>query len=84
MLVFALSSPCSSFRKPSTADLAVAKRCKILGLDLVVTGTTTGNTARHISSFRPKARIVAVTPLVEVARRLALVWGVESLVARAE
>ncbi len=64
-----------------TAIAEGAARCaQVLGLDLVVTGTTTGNTARHISSFRPKARIVAVTPLVEVARRMALVWGVESLV----
>jgi pyruvate kinase len=50
---------------------------------LVVTGTTTGNTARHISSFRPKARIIAITPVVGVARRMALVWGVESLVVQA-
>ncbi len=62
---------------------AAARSAEVLGLDLVVTGTTTGNTARHISSFRPKARIVAITPLVEVARRMALVWGVESLVVQA-
>ncbi|GAC1597667.1 MAG: pyruvate kinase [Candidatus Velthaea sp.] len=65
----------------SIAEAAV-RSAENLGLDLVVTGTTTGNTARHISSFRPKARIVAITPLVEVARRMALVWGVESLVVQ--
>ncbi|MBV8300038.1 MAG: pyruvate kinase [Candidatus Eremiobacteraeota bacterium] len=53
-----------------------------LGLRLVVTGTTTGNTARHISSFRPRASIVALTPLEEVARRMAVVWGVESSVVQ--
>ena len=51
-----------------------------LHLDIIVTGTSTGNTARHISSFRPRARIVAMTPIPEVARRMALVWGVEALV----
>ncbi|MFN2459328.1 MAG: pyruvate kinase [Candidatus Velthaea sp.] len=61
---------------------AAARSAETLGLDLIVTGTTTGNTARHISSFRPKARIIAITPLVDVARRLALVWGVESLVVQ--
>jgi pyruvate kinase len=67
-----------------TSIAEAAARCaEVLGLDLVVTGTTTGNTARHISSFRPKARIVAITPVAEVARRLALVWGVESLVVQA-
>lgn len=53
-----------------------------LGLRLVVTGTTTGNTARHISSLRPRAKIVALTPLEEVARRMAVVWGVESSVVQ--
>ena len=53
-----------------------------LGLRLIVTGTTTGNTARHIASFRPRARIVALTPLEDVARRMAVVWGVESSVVQ--
>jgi pyruvate kinase len=44
-----------------------------------VTGTTTGNTAHHIAAFRPQANIVALTPDVRVARRLALLWGTESL-----
>jgi pyruvate kinase len=50
-----------------------------LNLPFIVTGTTTGNAAHHISAFRPKARIIALTPVPEVARRLALLWGVESL-----
>ena len=53
-----------------------------LGLRLIVTGTTTGNTARHISAFRPRARIIALTPLETVARMMALVWGVESSVVQ--
>jgi pyruvate kinase len=50
-----------------------------LGIPFIVTGTTTGNTAHHIAAFRPKARIVALTPNPTVARKLALVWGTESL-----
>jgi pyruvate kinase len=53
-----------------------------LGLRLIAVGTTTGNTARHVSSFKPTARIVALTPLEEVARRLAVVWGVEATVVQ--
>ncbi len=45
----------------------------------IVTGTTTGNTAHQIAAFRPEARIVALTPDARVARRLALLWGTESL-----
>ncbi len=50
-----------------------------LTLAFIVTGTTTGNAAHHISAFRPKARIIALTPDPGVARRLALLWGVESI-----
>jgi len=65
----------------SIAEAAV-RSSDALGLRLVVTGTTTGNTARHISSFRPRSRIVALTPLEDVARRMAMVWGVESSVVQ--
>jgi pyruvate kinase len=50
-----------------------------LDIPYIVTGTTTGNTAHHIAAFRPRARIIALTPDPVVARRLALLWGTESL-----
>ncbi|MFN2448908.1 MAG: pyruvate kinase [Candidatus Baltobacteraceae bacterium] len=50
-----------------------------LDVQHIVTGTTTGNAAHHISAFRPRARIIALTPEAYVARRLALLWGVESI-----
>jgi pyruvate kinase len=50
-----------------------------LKIPYIVTGTTTGNTAHHIAAFRPHARIVALTPEPRVARKLALLWGTESL-----
>ncbi len=62
----------------SIAEAAV-RSADELELPYIVTGTTTGNTAHHISAFRPRARIIALTPVIEVARRLSLVWGVESL-----
>jgi pyruvate kinase len=57
-----------------------ASMAEELGLNYIVTGTTTGNTARYISSFRPHGCIIAMTSVPEVARRMALVWGVETLV----
>ncbi|HTW83105.1 MAG TPA: pyruvate kinase [Candidatus Sulfotelmatobacter sp.] len=65
----------------SIAEAAV-RSADALGLRLVVTGTTTGNTARHISSFRPQAKILALTPLEDVARKMAVVWGVDSVVVQ--
>jgi pyruvate kinase len=50
-----------------------------LKIPYIVTGTTTGNAAHHIAAFRPRARIVALTPNERVARKLALLWGVDSL-----
>lgn len=58
---------------------AATRAAEELFLPFIVTGTTTGNTAHHIAAFRPRARIVALTPNEAVARRLALLWGTESL-----
>lgn len=54
-----------------------------LNLDLhtIVTYTESGQTARLISKYRPNASILAVTPNEQVARGLALVWGVDAKVS---
>jgi pyruvate kinase len=45
----------------------------------IMTLTKTGATARNVSKFRPYTPILAVTPHVDVARQLQLVWGVRPL-----
>lgn len=68
--------------KPDVASSiaeAATRSSDELALPYIVTGTTTGNAAHHISAFRPRARIIALTPVVEVSRRLALIWGVDAL-----
>ncbi len=62
----------------SIAEAATRSSDELM-IPFIVTGTTTGNTAHHIAAFRPRARIVALTPNEGVARRLALLWGTESL-----
>jgi pyruvate kinase len=52
-----------------------------LRADAIVTATTGGFTARMVARHRPRTPVVAVTPSARVARALAVVWGVESLVA---
>ena len=61
---------------------AAASSAERLNLKLIVTGTTTGNTARYISSFRPRAKIIGMTPLPAVARQMAMIWGVESVLVQ--
>jgi len=45
----------------------------------ILTATASGFTARKIAKLRPKSIIVAGTPHEAVRRKLALVWGVESV-----
>lgn len=42
----------------------------------IITFTTTGQTAKMVSKFRPQCQIIATTENEDVLRRLALVWGV--------
>lgn len=51
-----------------------------LNASAIVCLTTSGRTASIISSFRPKARIIAVTHIMPTLNRLELVWGIQGLV----
>lgn len=50
-----------------------------LNASAIVCLTTSGRTAAIISSFRPKARIIAVTHILPTLNRLELVWGIQGL-----
>ncbi|MBK4730688.1 pyruvate kinase [Oxynema sp. CENA135] len=64
---------------PNAISQAVAKIAKQLDAAAIMTLTKTGSTARNVSKFRPQTPILAVTPHVDVARQLQLVWGVKPL-----
>lgn len=53
-----------------------------LDASAIVCLTTSGRTASIISSFRPKARIIAVTHILPTLNRLELVWGIQTLTIR--
>lgn len=52
---------------------------KDLGVNAILTATSSGYTARSVSKYRPDAWIIAATPSRDVMRKLALVWGVYSV-----
>ena len=47
-----------------------------LGAAAIITPTESGQTARMVSKYRPRAPIIAVTPGYAVAAQLKLIWGV--------
>lgn len=64
---------------PNSISQGVSQIAAQLGASAIMTLTKTGATARNVSKFRPQTPILAVTPHVDVARRLQVVWGVKPL-----
>lgn len=64
---------------PNAISQAVGQIAENLGAAAIMTLTQTGTTARNVSKFRPQTPILAVTPHVNVARQLQMVWGVKPL-----
>jgi len=60
----------------SAAARAAALLSFTLPLKAIVIITRDGRTADLLSEYRPKAPIIAITPQVSAANRLALAWGV--------
>jgi pyruvate kinase len=50
-----------------------------LNASAIVCLTTSGKTATLISRFRPRAKIIAVTHILETLNRLELVWGIQGI-----
>ncbi len=70
--------------EPTGADaIAVAARdvAETLDLKAIIAWTSSGATGLRIARERPQPPILAITPNVTAARRLALVWGVHAVVA---
>jgi pyruvate kinase len=56
--------------------VAVSAAADLLGASVVVCFTSSGFTARTVSSYRPKVPILALTPEAETFHQLGLSWGV--------
>ena len=59
----------------NTCDIA-----KELDAKAIISCTSSGNTSRVLSKFKPKTNIVAATTTERVARQLSVVWGVYPVV----
>jgi pyruvate kinase len=67
---------------PEAISDAAATAAHVLGARAIVAFSQSGFSARLISQERPDVPIIALTPFVEVQRRLALSWGVSSRLIR--
>ena len=62
-----------------TADAISHAVCEIardLDIEVIMTMTQSGSTAKMISRYRPQAKVFALTPFDQILRQLQLVWGV--------
>ena len=59
---------------------ATRNAAETLDLKAVVAWTSSGATGLRIARERPQTPIIALTPSIETARRLAVVWGVHAIV----
>ncbi|MGF7157196.1 pyruvate kinase [Bartonella heixiaziensis] len=63
-------------------SLAARQIAETLQLKAIVAYTASGTTGVRASRERPNTPIIALSPIVETARRLALVWGVHCVVVQ--
>lgn len=66
---------------PNAISLATCNTAMDLNASAIITATQSGHTAKIVSNYRPECPIIAVTPYWNVARKLALHWGVFPIVA---
>ena len=67
----------------TTADaIALSARhiADVIGCKTIVAYTATGSSAIRVARERPRSGVIGLTPFLETARKLALVWGVRSVV----
>jgi pyruvate kinase len=63
---------------PSAIGASASLSALKLNAKAIVSLTTTGKTASIITSFRPQARIIAITDRIDVLNRLELIWGMQT------
>jgi pyruvate kinase len=62
-------------------SLAARQIAETLKLSAIVTYTSSGTTGLRAARERPQVQIIALSPIVQTARRLSVVWGLHCVVA---
>lgn len=61
---------------PSAAARAAVQAADSLDIQTIIVFSESGDTGRLLSKYRPKARIIALTPNADALGRMSLLWGV--------
>ena len=64
-----------------TADAISHATCQIandMSINVILSLTHSGSTARMIARYKPSANIIALTPVETTCRQLSIIWGVTS------
>ena len=73
-------------KTPDSTPDAIASAARSLATELnapvIVCYTESGSTGIKVSRVRPRQMILTVTPIIETARKLTLVWGVKCIVQK--
>lgn len=70
---------------PTTADAmaeASGNITQIVGADAIICFTASGSTARRVSRERPGVPMLVLTPKLDAARRMGLLWGAHAVQTR--
>jgi len=65
---------------PGAIAAAAGQVCRTIGAKVIVAFTASGNTALRVARERPEAPVIGITPHMDTARRMAVVWGVHAIV----
>ncbi|WP_185983403.1 pyruvate kinase [Aureimonas mangrovi] len=78
--IISASRPLAEATGADAVSLAARQMAETLSVAAIVTYTSTGTTGLRTSRERPLLPIVALSPVLGTARRLALVWGLHCVV----
>jgi len=63
---------------PEAISLSAFQMSEELNAKAIITPTRTGYTTRLVSRFRPRAQILALSPVPNTVKKLSLVWGADA------
>ena len=59
--------------------LAIKDIAYNIKVEAIIAFSVTGNTARLVSAIRPSAKIISISPNINISRQLSLLWGITSI-----